>query len=506
MPKLSRRDLLKLSVATSGALAFSRLAPLIARTKMDQGASIPNILIFVFDAMSAKNLSLYGYKRRTTPNLERFAQRATVYNTHYSAGTFTTPGTASLLTGMYPWTHRAINVAGLIARNLVDRNLFRLAGQGRTRVAFSQNLWPNYFFSQFQRDIDEVLPPGSFSQVDYLLGEKFEKDGETSERALDDFLFQDGYPPASLVFGLADRVSLRAAVDRTNQAGYPLGLPRVSAYPVYFRLEDVFDGLIASLENLDSSTLAYFHLWPPHDPYSPTQEFYLAFKDGWTPIEKPVHDLGDQLPIETLNTERQTYDEYIASLDNEFGRLLDVLEREHIFETSYVVITSDHGELFERGERGHVSPLLYEAGIRVPLVISSPGQQSRQDVYSPTNSVDVLPTLVHLAGGAIPDWHEGELLPGLGGREIPGRSIFTLYAFTNPAFEPLTRITVAMRKDQYKLIYYRGFYPQDKFELYDLESDGEEMIDLFNTAPSIAEPLQIELLAKLADVDLKYKH
>jgi len=64
---------------------------------------------------------------------------------------------------------------------------------------------------------------------------------------------------------------------------------------------------------------------------------------------------------------RRAYDEYIASLDNEFGRLLDFLESKGIFENSYVVVTSDHGELFERGERGHVSPLLYEAGIRVRL-------------------------------------------------------------------------------------------------------------------------------------------
>jgi arylsulfatase A-like enzyme len=505
MPRLSRRDLLKLTIAASGGLAFSRLIPQMTRTRIDQSSSVPNILIFVFDAMSAKNLSLYGYKRKTTPNLERFAQRATVYNTHYSAGSFTTPGTASLLTGMYPWTHRAINVAGLIARNLTDRNLFKLAGLGRRRLAFSQNMWPNYFFDQFQPDIDKILPPGSFSRIDYLLGEKFEKDGETSERALDDFLFQDGYPPASLIFGLADRVSLRSTVDRTSQAGYPLGLPRVSAYPLYFRLEDVFSGLIASVENLTSSTLAYFHLWPPHDPYSPPQEYFQSFADGWNPIEKPVHDLGDQLPIETLNSQRQTYDEYIASLDNEFGRLLDFLESQHILETSYVVITSDHGELFERGERGHVSPLLYEAGIRVPLMISSPGQQSRQDIFAPTNSVDVLPTLIHLAGGTIPDWHEGELLPGLGGHEIPGRSIFSLYAFFNPAFQPLTKITVAMRKDNYKVIYYRGFYPQDKYELYDLTRDSEEMNDLFPTSPLIAAPLQAELLAKLAAADSKYE-
>src|SRR5512142_1327858 len=111
MPKFSRRDFLKLGSLVSGAFAVSRLA---SHVPLQQAASArPNILIIVFDAMSAKNLSLYGYRRKTTPNLERFARRATVFNQHYSPGNFTTPGTASLLTGLYPWTHRAINACGL---------------------------------------------------------------------------------------------------------------------------------------------------------------------------------------------------------------------------------------------------------------------------------------------------------------------------------------------------------------------------------------------------------
>src|SRR5512141_1921227 len=144
MPRFSRRDFLKIGSILSGAVAASRLAPQASLSRTDSSPSTPNILIFVFDAMSAKNLSLYGYSRKTTPNLERFAQRATVFNQHYAAGNFTTPGTASLLTGLYPWTHRAINQSGLIARPLVDHNMFHALGNGYHRLAFSQNLWPNY--------------------------------------------------------------------------------------------------------------------------------------------------------------------------------------------------------------------------------------------------------------------------------------------------------------------------------------------------------------------------
>jgi len=506
MSKLSRRDFLKLTSALSGVLALSKLAPSLSLPKSTQSLSRPNILIIVFDAMSAKNLSVYGYKRNTAPNLERFAERATVYNAHYSAGTFTVPGTASLLTGLYPWTHRAINEAGLIARNVTDRNVFRLIGKQYHRLAFSQNLWPNYFFGQFQEDIDEILPAGSFSQMDYVFGEKFNKDVLTTQRAFDDFLFRRDTPPKSLIVSLAERIFLRRAITHTNQGGYPNGLPQLNDYPLYFRLPSVFDGVMSTIKSLKPASFSYFHFFPPHDPYNPSKQFYRTFDDGWSPVTKPVHPLGDRWPSERMYNFRRAYDEYIATLDKEFGRLLDFLESTGVFETSYVVVTSDHGEMLERGEQGHTSPLLYEPGIRIPLMISYPGQRSRQDVYSPTISVDVVPTLAHLTGNLIPDWREGELLPLMGGQELPNRSIFALYALKNPAYSQLSRVTLAMRKGNYKLIFYRGYYYEgDKFELYDLQNDPEELNDLYSSDSSIAQPLREELLAKLEAVNAPYK-
>ncbi len=82
MPGPSRRDFLKLTSMISGALTFSRLVPNLSLKKSAQPGSRPGILIFVFDAMSADNLSLFGYRRKTSPNLERLAQRATVFNAH----------------------------------------------------------------------------------------------------------------------------------------------------------------------------------------------------------------------------------------------------------------------------------------------------------------------------------------------------------------------------------------------------------------------------------------
>src|SRR5690349_2648530 len=118
MTRISRRSFLKLL----GAAAPTVLLPAVsawAGQNLNQGsASKPNVIVLLLDAMTSRNLSVYGYPRPTSPNLERFAEHATVYHSHNSSGNYTIPGTASLLTGMYPWTHRAINYSGGIQSGL----------------------------------------------------------------------------------------------------------------------------------------------------------------------------------------------------------------------------------------------------------------------------------------------------------------------------------------------------------------------------------------------------
>jgi hypothetical protein len=221
MPNLSRRDFLKLAGLATGAVAMPRLAP---RFMVNRNSDLPNVIILVFDAMSARNLSLYSYERDTTPNFRKFAERANVYHRHYSSGNYTTPGTASLLTGTYPWTHRAINLGGLIERDHVEHNIFSAFGGEYNRLAFSQNMLPNYFFGQFSKDIETVLPLSSFSLLEQIYGESFTKDMPSAYRSLDNFLFKEATPPASLVFGLVDQILFRREEARAGlDADY--GLP-----------------------------------------------------------------------------------------------------------------------------------------------------------------------------------------------------------------------------------------------------------------------------------------
>src|SRR5215211_8861229 len=187
MSRLSRRDFLKTSAAVVAGATLAGASSILSAAH-SQASSAPNILMLVFDAMSARHLSLYGYARETTPNLQRFAERASVYHKHYAAGNFTTSGTASMLTGLYSWTHRAINYRGMIDRHLTDRNLFKLIGKEYTRFVFTQNLWADILLSQFQSDLDIYLPCDSYSK---FIHSSLQPDDLTSDRGIAYYVFQD---------------------------------------------------------------------------------------------------------------------------------------------------------------------------------------------------------------------------------------------------------------------------------------------------------------------------
>jgi hypothetical protein len=89
------------------------------------------------------------------------------------------------------------------------------------------------------------------------------------------------------------------------------------------------------------------------------------------------------------------------------------------------------------------------------------------------------------------------VLPGLGGVDDMDRSIFTVEAKSNSAFQPLTKATIAMRKGDYKMIHYTGYDIDDFFELYDIHSDPEELNDLYLSNPSISRSMEEELLDTL---------
>jgi arylsulfatase A-like enzyme len=164
--------------------------------------------------------------------------------------------------------------------------------------------------------------------------------------------------------------------------------------------------------------------------------------------------------------------------------------------------------MFERGIFGHRTPALFQPIVHIPLVILQPGQQERSDIHMSTSAVDLLPTLLHVTGQPLPTWTEGQILPPFAD-PIPDRNIYAVEAKYSDPHKPLNPVSVMLVKENYKLTCYAGYEvlgaAGNRFELYDLETDPEELNDLYLKQPAIAARLQQELLEALQQANQPYQ-
>jgi len=503
--QITRRDFLKLI----GTLPLNIAAPRILNSLSFQQKQ-KNIIVIVFDAFSAYNISLYGYARETMPNLARWIDRAVVYHSHYSNGNFTTPGTASLLTGTIPWTHRAFDLYGIVEDAYIEKNIFS-AFPNHYRLAYTHNPVASALLEQLSAEMDEHIPLGNLllTNDDFITG-LFAKDESTATvswtRAMKNK--DEGFSYSLFLARILQALREKSVLDLRSQ--FPGGIPDISGNN-YFLLEDAVTWLGDTLRNLTQPFMGYFHFMPPHGPYNTHKDFFGQFKgDGYWPVNKPLDLFSKKQEdsSETLLRKRTNYDEFILYVDREFSRLMDSMENNGLLENTWVVLTSDHGELFERGIAGHLTPVLYEPVIRVPLIIFEPGRKTRQDVYSNTSSVDILPTLLHVTGQKEAAWSEGALLPPFSKSTSPDRNVYVVQARKNAKYGPLTEATLALIKEQYKLMYFIGYEElegEDRIELYDLDNDPEELNDLSSSKREITTEMLNEIKQKLAEVNEPYQ-
>lgn len=507
--KISRRDFLKLAGMVS---LGSIIPPSVQNLKagMVQGVK-KNILIVVFDSLTAKNISLYGYGRENTPNLTRLANRATVFHNHYASGNYTTPATASLLTGTIPWTHRAIRFRGTVKQELADKSIFH-AFNDYYRTSYTHNTLADALLEQFSGDMEGYIPQEKYFLFnDGVIQNTFKNDGDIATVAwAREIKREEGFSYSLFLTNLYEKYRDSLAKDAAKE--YPYGLPAVNIDNFYI-FEECIRSLTDQIITLPQPFLSYLHFFPPHHPYKPHQDFAGAFQhdpDQGTPKPDDIFTEGDS--FEKLEKWKRYYDEFILNVDHEFGILLDKLEVSGILDDTWVIFTADHGEMFERGIQGHTTATLYQPIVHIPLLIFEPGKRTRQDIYTPTSAIDLMPTLLHLTGHEIPETVEGSILPPyansvLTPKKNPGA--YAVQARYNEVTYPLTQATVMHIIDNYKLIYYLGYEElgseTEKYQLFDIQADPEEMNDLSRSKRETANELLNLVKTKLEDVNEPYR-
>ena len=512
MANLTRREFL-LSLA---AVPFLNLRlPQLMTPGLGQARqgdpNLPNFIIMVYDAFSARHLPWSGYPRDTTPNIARLAERATVFHRHTAGGNYTSPATATLLTGLLPWLHRSIHMYGHALDSVKSVNLFSQLPETYQTVAYTQNALASAVLHHFREKIDELKPRRELTLSDGLFSDVlFPNDYPTSihaERLLQGVSLTS--PPFTAALNRLYRQTKNERLSDQYIDQFPRGLPGGHPHALYahFVLENVHDWLTEQAITATNPFAYYVHLLPPHGPYKTRHEFIDIFADGWEPPVKETSLWSEGRTQDQLNYQRQTYDEFISYVDAEFARLFDMLERNGTLDNTYIILTSDHGELFERGISGHSTNALYDPVVNIPLVIWKPGQTERVDVFERTSAADIVPTLLHLSGKTAPELVEGTILPTFGGdaQAAADRAVYAVEAKTNSKFAPLTIGTLAMYKGPYKLIHYMGYEqvpsPGGLYELYNLEDDPEEMENRYEIDRGVADEMTAQLQERLTEVN-----
>lgn len=502
---LSRRDFLKLvQLLPLGFLT----RPVPKRySNIPKQENLPNILIIIFDALSARNMSLYGYPRQTTPRLEQAVNEgATVFHRHYAGGSWTPTGTASLLTGTYPWTHRALHSFGTTLKRFENENIFSLFSPAYSSFTYSHNKFVNLLFDQFYNYINQPIDREELCLYsNHYSDNLFEGDFNTFSQA-EEILFWWRYDQQASLLLSRSRRSIKLQIEKLlNQKfnkRFPRGVPNSTL--IYFTLEEAMNWIKKQVKISQQPFLGYIHLFPPHYPYTTRSDFIDRFLDNWQPTPKPESIFAEG--ANDIITLRRHYDEFIGYVDTEFGRLFHELNDNGTLENTYLIFTSDHGEMFERGIWQHSTPALYEPILHIPLMIWKPGQTKRVDVHTPTSCVDILPKLLQVTGQPIPDWCQGQVLPALGSAADDDRSIFAVDSKENSKFLPLSQGSLAHYQGPYKLTHYFGYEQcQDFYEFYNLKEDPEELNNLYPQHPSVAKRMREELLDRLSESNRQFQ-
>jgi arylsulfatase len=377
------------------------------------GAPAPHVVLVTADALRADHLSLFGYPRDTSPRLDAFAGEATTFSQAISLIPKTAPAFATLFTGRHPEEHGVrSNFAALPAELPLLAERLRAAGYRTAAFVSNPALSEAKGFAR-GFDVYRLLPA------------------------------EDG-------------------VARVNQA---------------FRA--------FAEEPWTRPTFVWLHYIDPHGPYDPPPGHEARF-------------LGDELSRATARVPRgydasgagnkvlgavpryqqrpdgedrvaayvARYDAEIRHVDDAFGEVLDALRAKGLLDDAAVVFGSDHGEslgehdlYFEHGW------FAYDTCLRVPLVIKAPGQREGRRRQAPVSHLDLLPTLLGLAG-----------VPAA---EMPGTDLLREPMPTDPI--------LVESSDRYPEKFHGARTPRWKYlrrerdgreELYDLAADPAETRDL----------------------------
>ena len=465
----------------------------------------PNIILITFDALAANRTSLHNKSLNTTPNLVEFAKTSYFFSHMYASSNWTLPSLYGLLTGRYP-TDPALASMYYFSFKREDRTrnlpaILRNLGYDTAAVVANPLVIPwrinlqgfnscyadfwlsNPYLNAFHMPSAVLIQPlmTSFMKCIYYSG--FHSGA---------WLFQLIYEPLPLAYTNAVVKWLYHKIDSRALIKEQESFAKFSAHHSLTTAANI-------LQKCKKPFFIWVHILPPHDPYLShcastfskegiMDEINNFYYKTYSFVRYNRYDIKDQPKIQKM---AHSYDAYLQSADRNFGDFLFLIKQHGFFKNSIIIVTSDHGEMFERGFWEHGGPYLYQSLIHIPFLIHLPGQTESRQITSNLSNVDVAPTILELLGCQPPAWMDGSSFKCILEKKPfeSGTKYSMNLSFVNDSKDFQTRSISAIRGN-FKIIKYLRF---NQYEMYDLGNDPGEKVNLVNN-PRLFSSLNKELI------------
>jgi arylsulfatase A-like enzyme len=308
-----------------------------------------SVVLISLDTTRRDHLSVYGYDRKTSPNLDAMSADGIVMQNFLTTSSWTLPTHASLFTGLFPSSH------GAHYSNVGNTALSDADGAPQGFDAFRANRLPDA-----ANTLAETLKANGFQTHAIGAGPWFkpvfglDQGFDHYDAAFDSLAGRDGAEVSELAINAIERAS-------------------------------------------DNPFFLFLNYFDPHDPYD-------GHGTSWEQFLKPGPDFARSKVL-------AEYDSEILYMDEQLGRVFDTLRKQGLYDRSWIVVTNDHGEHFGEHELEGHGFSLYEPVVRGVLIIKPPVDVSLElDPNTRAQSVDIMPTLLQGLGINLPSTMEGEPL------------------------------------------------------------------------------------------------
>lgn len=488
-----------------GLLSFS-----LSSTEAYGQPQTPNVILIYVDDLGYGDLSSYGAKAIQTPNVDRLAANGTRFTNAHSTSATCTPSRFALMTGVYPWRQQGTGVLPGDAKLIVPTdkatlpNIFKDAGYTTAIVG----KWHLGLGEQVEKNWNAPIKPGP-NEVGFDYSFIFPA---TADRV--PTVFMENHQVLGLQENDPIEVNYQEKVGNEPTGKENPELLKMPASPNHGHNNTIINGIgrigfmsggtrakwvdeeitgtflsVAQnfiSENKNNPFFLFFSLNEPHVPRMPAT--YFKGKSG-------LGYRGDA----------------ILQMDWAVGQILNQLESLGLSENTLVIFTSDNGPVLDDGyvdgavtQLGEHTPAgelrggkysIFEAGTRVPFLVSGPGVNENAVSDALFSQVDLLASLADLLGQPVsPDAMDSQALSTtLLGNEETGRSHLVKHAGTLAVIQGKWKYIVPSTGRAYNELTEIELGNNTEPQLYDLSQDIGEKHNLANEHPDIVDKLEAVL-------------